>query len=247
MSDSGNRGDRYTLSHPPIPHLIGKSHDGLANSTRPEKQKDICCITSATTLFRGHVKRLELLQELRRHFDVDIFGRGISTVKSKWDVYAKYKYAIVLENSEAPYYWSEKISDCFLAWTMPLYIGTPRIGEYFPEKSIVTLDSNSPERAIQQIREAIGSGRYEQNIGALCEARRRVLFEYGFFPYIASLIEKHEAVKDAREVPEWVTIRSVTPNILESWARAKIAAARANSPWRKRVSEILSPQHPIGR
>ena len=30
---------------------------------------------------------------------------------------------------------SEKIADCFLAWTMPIYYGCPRIAEYFPAES----------------------------------------------------------------------------------------------------------------
>jgi hypothetical protein len=46
-------------------------------------------------------------------------------------------FNISLENSKQVNYFSEKIIDCFLTFTIPLYIGCPNIGEYFDTRGII--------------------------------------------------------------------------------------------------------------
>ena len=46
-------------------------------------------------------------------------------------------FNISLENSKQNNYFSEKIIDCFLTFTIPLYIGCPNIGEYYDTRGII--------------------------------------------------------------------------------------------------------------
>jgi len=46
-------------------------------------------------------------------------------------------FNISLENSKQINYYSEKIIDCFLTFTVPLYIGCPNIAEYYDTRGIV--------------------------------------------------------------------------------------------------------------
>lgn len=46
-------------------------------------------------------------------------------------------FNISLENSKQVNYFSEKIIDCFLTFTIPMYIGCPNIGEYFDTRGII--------------------------------------------------------------------------------------------------------------
>jgi hypothetical protein len=46
-------------------------------------------------------------------------------------------FNISLENAKQVNYFSEKIIDCFLTFTIPLYIGCPNIGEYFDTRGII--------------------------------------------------------------------------------------------------------------
>jgi hypothetical protein len=42
-----------------------------------------------------------------------------------------------LENSQSPHYWTEKLTDAYLGWAFPLYVGCPNVGDYFAKESFL--------------------------------------------------------------------------------------------------------------
>jgi hypothetical protein len=46
-------------------------------------------------------------------------------------------FNIALENSKVYNYYAEKILDCFLSLTIPIYIGCPNIGDYYDKRGII--------------------------------------------------------------------------------------------------------------
>lgn len=50
---------------------------------------------------------------------------------SKLVLFETYQFAIVIENSKQHGYFTEKIMDCLLTKTIPIYWGCPNIGDYF--------------------------------------------------------------------------------------------------------------------
>ena len=54
-----------------------------------------------------------------------------------------YMFSIVIENCKEDYYFTEKLIDCFLSGTIPIYYGCPSIGKFFNEKGILTFDNPS--------------------------------------------------------------------------------------------------------
>jgi hypothetical protein len=50
------------------------------------------------------------------------------------------KYNIAIENSRHNNYFTEKILDCFLTRTVPIYWGCPNIGEYFNKNGIIQIE-----------------------------------------------------------------------------------------------------------
>jgi hypothetical protein len=50
-------------------------------------------------------------------------------------------FSIIVENTQHKNYFTEKIIDCLLSKTIPLYWGCPNIGEYFDKKGIITFNS----------------------------------------------------------------------------------------------------------
>jgi len=42
-----------------------------------------------------------------------------------------YRFSIVIENCKEDYYFTEKLIDCFLSGTIPIYYGCPSIGNFF--------------------------------------------------------------------------------------------------------------------
>jgi hypothetical protein len=48
-----------------------------------------------------------------------------------------YKFSLLVENSKAEGYFTEKIIDCFAARTVPIYWGDPTIDTHFNSKGII--------------------------------------------------------------------------------------------------------------
>jgi len=51
-------------------------------------------------------------------------------------------FYICIENSRIPDYFTEKIMDCFMTKTIPIYWGCPNIGDYFNTDGIITFESD---------------------------------------------------------------------------------------------------------
>ena len=83
--------------------------------------------------------------------NIDIYGSSTEQLKKmfvskniksgfEWekicDVYKKYKFSIVIENSRNINYFSEKLIIPLLCGCTPLYLGCSNIEEYFPEQII---------------------------------------------------------------------------------------------------------------
>src|SRR4051812_16709717 len=203
--DANLRGKRITQTHGSLPWHVNRTYDELRAAPPPAKTRDLSWITSNLAANAGHRRRLAFLARLQAaRVNFDLFGRGFQPLPDKWDGLAPYRYALAVENHSAPHYWTEKIMDCFLAGTMPIYFGAPNIADYFPRESFVWLDIGDPD-APQQVAEIIRSDRAEKNREALAEARRRVLEVHQFFPRIAGLIAEDRA-SGRQQTPERIQL-----------------------------------------
>jgi hypothetical protein len=52
-----------------------------------------------------------------------------------------YMFSIVIENCKEDYYFTEKLIDCFLTGTVPIYYGCPSIAKFFNEKGILSFSN----------------------------------------------------------------------------------------------------------
>jgi len=71
---------------------------------------------------------------------IDIFGKGFHPVYKKEIALLPYCFSIVVENDSTPDYFSEKLLDCFASKTIPIYLGSQRIKNYFDEKGILNFN-----------------------------------------------------------------------------------------------------------
>lgn len=109
-----------------------------------------------------HDRRLDAIEYFARNNDLDLYGSGwadLGELPSSWvsrlhDIIDKchlglcqnkietinnYQFSICFENMELPGYVTEKIIDCFVAGTVPLYLGAPDIETIVPVESFVNM------------------------------------------------------------------------------------------------------------
>ena len=108
-------------------------------------------ITSNKTFTDGHRFRLGCLNHLMekecRKFDA--FGVGIREILGKIEALRNYRFSISIENGECKNYFTEKILDCFLTGTIPIYHGCPNIGNFFDTRGFYTF--STPEELLSII------------------------------------------------------------------------------------------------
>ena len=182
-------------SHGALPWHIDKDYDYL-KALKPsslEKEDVITWVTSNQRGSIGHQKRMAFFDAIEHLPYMRMYGRGIKPIDSKWDVLQNSKYAIAYENFDIDYYWTEKISDCFLTYTVPIYVGSKSISQYFPEGSYIQIDPN--DKHIETFfSELLQSNRFELALDAVTQARNLVLDEYQLFPFLYKQIKALEAI-----------------------------------------------------
>lgn len=176
-----------------LPWHVNKNYDqlkALGENELASKKDELSWVTSNYTNKPGHVLRMSLLSHLKeKGFAFDLFGKGFSPVEDKFDGLFPYKYSLAVENYSCNDYWTEKIADCFLSWTMPVYYGCKNIESYFPKEAMIIIDPNDPAAAMEIIKKAMEEKRWEKNLAAIKEARELVLDKYQFFPNISGKIK----------------------------------------------------------
>ena len=54
-----------------------------------------------------------------------------------------YRFSFAMENDCYESYFTEKLHDCLLTGTMPIYLGAPNIGDFYNLDGIVIMDKNA--------------------------------------------------------------------------------------------------------
>ncbi len=226
-----SKNSKYLFSHPALPWHVNKSYDELISMDVPSKEKYISWITSNKATFPGHKDRLQFLSNSQHDasLEIDLFGKGIQFIEDKWDGLAPYKYSIAVENSKSPNYWTEKVFDCFLSFTLPFYYGAENLEKYFPEDSFIRIDISKPQESIQIMKQAILNNEWKKRLDAIKVARERLLNEYQFFPYFANIINEQDS-----------SYKTKKRQVLKKYQNSILRKAQ-NAP--KKLREVLSKKN----
>lgn len=101
------------------------------------KTKLVSIIASNKRLCNEHIYRQEIIKKYSGK--CDHFGRGYNEIANKADGLRDYCFSFALENGTYPNMFSEKITDCFMTGTIPIYYGIDNIGDYFNTDGIIKL------------------------------------------------------------------------------------------------------------
>ena len=178
----------YWLLWPELP-------EKLANRPKHEEFERFAAfvVSNPSNMFRGNAfdqlnafQRVHSYGKVRRNtFALDKFGRGKRWQQAKWEYFAKHphKYMFAMENTSHPYYCTEKIMDAFLAGSVPIYWGDPKVGEDWNERAFVNATKDS--RWLEKVKKGDA---------------RQMLDEPAFTD---SQLERHLATVE--EFKEWLT------------------------------------------
>lgn len=145
------------------------------NSVKISKTKLLSLIASNKKDLEGHKLRHEIVSYINHiNFDADIMGRGYTSFENKEDGLAPYYFSIVIENNQESNYFTEKLVDCFLCETIPIYWGAPNIENYFDVRGMIVCKTK------EDIKEAISKISIEEYNNKLkwLQANKKKAFSY---------------------------------------------------------------------
>ncbi|MEI9807325.1 MAG: glycosyltransferase family 10 [Bacteroidota bacterium] len=195
-----SRSANTVLSHGFLGWYLPHDYNYLKNLAMPSKTRSVSCIASDLNQLEGHRRRLVFVKTLRQRLpQIDFFGKGSHFLPDKMDGLLPYRYSIAIENSSQPYYFTEKINDCFLAWTIPVYYGCKNIGRYFPEKSFIQINIEKTGEAIKKI-ESVLADDGQSRLEAVKEARELVLNKYQPLAGAADIFRQVHPVSGKKDI-----------------------------------------------
>lgn len=166
--------------------------DTLISNPPTIKKHDLSTVCSNKRMKHTlHAQRYDCVMELKRRLgdELNLFGRGIHPISNKAEAMDDFRFHIAIENHIEAHHWTEKITDCFLAYCLPFYYGPPNIAAYFPENSIIPIDIFDIDGTENIIRKAIANGEYEKRLPAIKKARDKVLQDYNLVNAIAKIVQ----------------------------------------------------------
>lgn len=95
---------------------------------------------------------------LASELECDIYGdwpghdrRLKGFLPNKADALLDYEFSVAVENTSEDGYSTEKLVDCFLAGTQPVYRGDPAVHSYFGAEAVTLLDPADPMKTLREI------------------------------------------------------------------------------------------------
>ena len=185
--------EKYIRSHPAIPWHVDFTYNELLELSIPVKKNKLSWVVGNVKDLPGHIKRMHFLQLLRQNgdIDIDLYGKAVKFIESKNEALLPYQYSLAVENTCTNDYWTEKIADCLLSWTVPIYYGCPNLESYFPEKAFIRIDITRPDQALDRIRDILSHDDWQARIEHIKTARELILNRYQLFPHLCSMLNKY--------------------------------------------------------
>ena len=189
---------------------IMRPFEELASLPYARKSSPLSSVTSAANQMPGHKVRMQFLRDFARRQPgvLEVYGygwKGELGASYKGEIgnrFAKitdfpalcksaglmdYRYSLAFENSQQKNYFSEKVLDCWLAWSMPIYWGCPNLADYFPAGSFHAIDPSSGD-CVERVAEIVARPIAETEIDAMREARSLILQRYNIWATVNEII-----------------------------------------------------------
>lgn len=124
---------------------IGTPYGGgrIDNELYKTKSKNISLVSSDKRMCKLHEFRYSLAKKYEKTNLVDCYGtfNGGKQIPI-WESLKDYRYSFAIENNISPFWITERICNCFATMTVPIYLGSPKICDFFNEDGIIFINEN---------------------------------------------------------------------------------------------------------
>jgi len=134
------------------------------------KTKLVSIVSSEKNHAPGHRLRHRLISKWKN--GMEIFGRGYNPIPYKLPALQDFMFSFVIENCKIDYYFTEKLIDCLVTGTIPIYFGCPSINKFFNPEGFIFLES---EEDLPHIIPQITAETYEKKLRAVEENFQKAL------------------------------------------------------------------------
>lgn len=105
-----------------------------------KKTKLVSMVASSKILCSEHKLRQQVISKFKNN--LDLYGRGFNEIEDKSSGLKDYAFSIAMENATYSNMFTEKITDCFMCGTIPIYYGISNIGDFFNVDGIILLQDD---------------------------------------------------------------------------------------------------------
>lgn len=139
------------------------------------KEKMVSILSSDKVMCDLHRFRLELARTCKKDNLADTFGKfdGGNYVESVDETLDGYRYSFIIENNVTDYYFSERLTSCFAAQTVPIYLGARKIGDFFNTDGMIILPDMDLQKA-KEVLKCCSREDYESRKAAIMDNYERV-------------------------------------------------------------------------
>lgn len=146
------------------------------NTYNTKKKFKLSFIKTDKNELPGHKFRNNIIDILNKPRNFELYYPNF--LENKIPLFYDSSFHISIENSQYKNYFTEKIIDCFMSYTIPIYWGCPNIGDFFNMDGILFFNN---ELELIKILDNLNEFDYTKRIKAIEENYKIAYEKYGFF------------------------------------------------------------------
>lgn len=148
--------------------------EAISDTLYQTKEKNVSILCSDKQMCEQHKVRAEIAHYCKTNHKADVMGKfdGGSYVTTE-EPLQKYRFSFAIENEISDYYFTERLTSCLMAQTVPIYMGARKIDEFFNPDGFIKItraDLNNLDNVLKQCNKE----EYERRLPAILDNYERV-------------------------------------------------------------------------
>lgn len=131
-----------------------------------QKRFEVSYLTSSKTMCPGHLFRHDIFRALPDRVGSIAVTKHMSPpeIPDKKTMLYPFQFSIVMENVKRKNWITEKLIDCLVSRTVPIYHGAPNVAEWFDDRGILSFNTH---QELIGILEGLNPNSYNERLNAI--------------------------------------------------------------------------------